>query len=65
MKKRSKYRIGGRCPKICVDVKNLDIDLIDTVNPFSQAYSILSKTMTEERLKEVAALITGKKISLP
>ena len=33
------------------------------MNPFA-AYSILSKTMTEERLKEVAALITGKKIKL-
>lgn len=50
--------------KFVLDVKNLDIDLIDSVNPFSQAYSILSKTMTEERLKEVAALITGKKIKL-
>ena len=50
--------------KFVLDVKNLDIDLIDSVNPFSQAYAILSKTMTEERLREVAALITGKKIQL-
>ena len=50
--------------KFVLDVKNLDIDLIDSVNPFSEAYSILSKTMTEERLREVAALITGKKIQL-
>jgi superfamily II DNA or RNA helicase len=50
--------------KFVLDVKNLDIDLIDSVNPFSEAYAILSKTMTEERLREVAALITGKKIQL-
>ena len=50
--------------KFVLDVKNLDIDLIDSVNPFSEAYAILSKTMTEERLREVAALITGKKIKL-
>lgn len=43
------------------DVRELDIDLIDRVNPFEEAYAILSKAMTEESLKQVAAIISAKK----
>jgi len=43
------------------DVRELDIDLIDKVNPFEEAYAILSKAMTEESLRQVAAIITAKK----
>jgi hypothetical protein len=50
--------------KFALSVKELDIDLIDRINPFGEAYSILAKSMTEERLKQVAAIISGKKISL-
>jgi hypothetical protein len=50
--------------KFALDVRELDIDLIDRINPFGEAYAILAKTMTEERLKQVAAVITGKKIVL-
>ncbi len=46
------------------DVKDLDIDLIDRINPFSEAYAILSKAMTEESLKTIAAVIAAKKIAL-
>ena len=42
----------------------LDIDLIDRINPFSEAYAILSKSMTEERLKQVAEVIASKRISI-
>lgn len=31
--------------KFAMDVKELDIDLIDRVNPFGEAYAILAKTM--------------------
>ena len=47
-----------------MNVTELDIDLIDRINPFSEAYSILAKAMTEESLKQVAAVITAKKINL-
>lgn len=47
-----------------MDVRELDIDLIDRVNPFQEAYSILSKTMNEESLKQVAAAISAKRTSL-
>jgi len=42
----------------------MDIDLIDRINPFEEAYSILAKSMSEERLKQVAEVIAGRKISL-
>nr|CAA6809189.1 MAG: FIG006126: DNA helicase, restriction/modification system component YeeB [uncultured Thiotrichaceae bacterium] len=47
-----------------VEVRDLDIDLIDSINPFSEAYNILSKSMNEERLRQVQAVITGKRINL-
>lgn len=50
--------------KYAMDVRELDIDLIDSINPFGEAYSILAKTMDAESLKRVAAIIAGKKVSL-
>ena len=50
--------------KFAMDVRDLDIDLIDRINPFGEAYAILAKTMSEESLKQVAAVITAKKIRL-
>lgn len=50
--------------KFAMDVRELDIDLIDQINPFSEAYAILAKTMNEESLKEVQAVISAKKVQL-
>lgn len=50
--------------KFAMDVRELDIDLIDRINPFSEAYSILAKTMSEDSLKQVAAAITAKRTNL-
>ncbi len=50
--------------KFAMDVRDLDIDLIDSINPFGEAYSILAKAMNEDSLKQVAAIITGKKVNL-
>lgn len=50
--------------KFAMDVRELDIDLIDRINPFSEAYAILAKTMSEESLKQVAAVISAKKVKL-
>ncbi|MEL7107522.1 MAG: pseudomurein-binding repeat-containing protein [Pseudomonadota bacterium] len=50
--------------KFAMDVRELDIDLIDRINPFREAYSILGKTMSEESLKQVAAVISAKKVKL-
>ena len=50
--------------KFAIDVRELDIDLIDRINPFSEAYAILARTMSEESLKQVAAVISAKKVQL-
>lgn len=50
--------------KFAMDVRELDIDLIDRINPFQEAYAILAKTMSEESLKQVAAAIASKRTSL-
>ena len=50
--------------KFAMDVRELDIDLIDRINPFQEAYAILAKTMSEESLKQVAATIAAKRTSL-
>lgn len=50
--------------KFAMDVRELDIDMIDSINPFGEAYAILAKTMSEESLKQVAGIIAGKKAPL-
>ena len=50
--------------KFAMDVRELDIDLIDRINPFSEAYAILSKSMDEASLKQVKAVINSKKVKL-
>jgi hypothetical protein len=50
--------------KFAMDVRELDIDLIDRINPFGEAYAILAKAMSEESLKQVAAVIAGKRTAL-
>ena len=50
--------------KFALSVTELDIDLIDRINPFGEAYAILAKTMSEESLKQVAAAIAAKRTTL-
>lgn len=50
--------------RFAVDVRELSVDLIDSINPFGEAYNILAKTMSEERLRQVAAVIAAKRINL-
>ena len=50
--------------KFAMDVRELDIDLIDRINPFGEAYAILAKTMSEESLKQVAAVISANLVQL-
>lgn len=50
--------------RLSMDVRDLDIDLIDRINPFGEAYAILAKTMSEESLKQVASAISSKRTSL-
>lgn len=50
--------------KFAMDVRDLDIDLIDRINPFGEARAILGKTMSEESLKQIQAIINAKKVNL-
>ena len=50
--------------RFAMDVRDLNIDLIDRINPFGEAYAILAKTMSEGSLKQIAAVISAKKIQL-
>jgi hypothetical protein len=50
--------------KYALEVRELNIDLIDRINPFEAAYSILGKSMSEQTLKQVAAVIARRRISL-
>jgi superfamily II DNA or RNA helicase len=50
--------------RFAMDVRELDIDLIDRINPFGEAYAILAKTMREESLRHVAAIISAKRTAL-
>ena len=47
--------------KFVMDVRDLDIDMIDRINPFGEAYAILAKSMDEENLRKLAAIMTSKK----
>lgn len=46
-----------------MDVRELDIDLIDRINPFEAAYAVLAKAMDERTLRQVQT-IAAKKISI-
>ncbi|MEA5421223.1 DEAD/DEAH box helicase [Spirulina sp. CCNP1310] len=50
--------------QFALSVTELDMDLIDRINPFGEAYAILAKSMSEERLKQVAEVIAAKRIAM-
>ncbi len=50
--------------KFAMDVRDLDIDLIDSINPFGEAYNILAKSMNETSLKQVASVISAKRSAI-
>jgi superfamily II DNA or RNA helicase len=47
-----------------INVRDLNIDLIDRINPFEAAYAVLAKTMDEKSLRQIQASIAGKKVTL-
>jgi superfamily II DNA or RNA helicase len=48
-----------------MDVRYLDIDLIDRINPFDSAYAILAKAMDERTLRQVEVSIAAKRAKIP
>jgi hypothetical protein len=50
--------------RFAMDVRELDIDLIDSKNPFEAAYNILSKTMDPHLLRQVQEAIAARRTKL-
>jgi hypothetical protein len=50
--------------RFAMNVKELDIDLIDRINPFGEAYAILSKAMNEDSLRRVKEVIESKRVTM-
>lgn len=48
-----------------VNVRDLDIDLIDRINPFDAAYAVLAVAMDEKSLRQVQASIAARKVNIP
>jgi hypothetical protein len=47
-----------------INIDQLDIDLIDSINPFQRAYEILSKSVTAEILRTIHGAITSVKVAM-
>src|SRR5699024_7841739 len=47
-----------------VNIDDIHIDLIDTINPFQKAFEILSKTVTKSVLKSIQNAINVTKIEM-
>jgi hypothetical protein len=47
-----------------INVRDLDIDLIDSINPFEAAYAVLAKVMDEKSLRQIQASSAAKKIKI-
>lgn len=71
--KKAQLEIGGAnentslidgVRRFALSVRELDIDLIDRINPFGEAYAILAKSMSEQRLKVVAEIIAARRVSM-
>jgi hypothetical protein len=46
------------------NIDELDVDLIDSINPFQMAYEILSKSVTADVLKRIHETIAATKIGM-
>lgn len=47
-----------------INIDEISIDLIDSINPFQRAYEILSKSVTADVLKTIHGAITSTKVTM-
>lgn len=47
-----------------INIDDIDMELIDSINPFQKAYEILSKSVTEDVLRTIHGAIVSTKISM-
>jgi len=50
--------------RFSMSVRELNIDLIDSINPFGAAYAIMAKSLGETQLRAIADVIAGRKSTM-
>jgi hypothetical protein len=50
--------------KFVLHVRELSVDLIDAINPFGEAYSVLARSMNEETLRQMQEKIAARRASM-
>jgi hypothetical protein len=50
--------------KFVLSVRELSVDLIDSINPFGAAYSVLARSLDSETLRQMQEKIAARKITL-
>ena len=51
--------------RFVLHVRELSVDLIDAINPFGEAYAVLSRTLNADTLRQMQEKIAAKKVSIP
>jgi superfamily II DNA or RNA helicase len=51
--------------RFVLHVRELSVDLIDSINPFGEAYAVLARTLNAETLRQMQEKIAAKKVSIP
>lgn len=51
--------------RFVLHVRELSVDLIDSINPFGEAYAVLARTLNENTLRQMQEKIAAKKVSIP
>jgi hypothetical protein len=51
--------------KYAMSVRELNIDLIDSINPFGEAYAIMAKSLGTDRMRAIHDVIEARKTTIP
>ncbi|MBB5319478.1 DEAD/DEAH box helicase [Tunturibacter empetritectus] len=51
--------------KFVLHVRELSVDLIDSINPFGEAYAVLARTLNADTLRQMQEKIAAKKVNIP
>lgn len=51
--------------RFVLHVRELNVDLIDAINPFGEAYAVLGRTLNAHILEQMKEKIAAKKVSIP
>jgi len=51
--------------RFVLHVRELSVDLIDSINPFGEAYAVLARTLNADTLRQMQEKIAAKKVSIP